>query len=308
MTLRQTNHQRTHHIRYTSLTSTIIRHGRTIRTQAQPLLSRPNGSSLPRPRPKLTRQDQPLLRLPYELHRNNFKTAQRNIEQSQARVEELIRAALKNVAANPRETEASIDAATARLKTLRAKLQSLDRTQQTLSRQADARLQHVEDLHAVQSLADAGYERWSRTRLDRLLVDYMARSGFVRSAKQLVEDKGLGDLVDVDEFEAVGRIVHSLRSEHRVDLAMAWCGENKQNLRKLQQNTFEYELRMQQYIEMVRTGEPDKLLEATLHARKHLTAEGQSKMAIQSAGLLAFDANTDTEPFSVSSTTCSCPS
>jgi hypothetical protein len=183
---------------------------------------------------KLTRQDQPLLRLPYELHRNNFKTAQRNIEQSQTKVEELIRAALRSVAANPRDAEASIDAATARLKTLRAKLQSLDKTQRTLVGQSDARLAHAEDLYAVQSLADAGYEKWSRTRLDRLLVDYMARSGFMRSAKQLVEDKGLEALVDVDEFEAVGRIVHSLRVDHRIDPAMAWCGENKQNLRKLQ--------------------------------------------------------------------------
>jgi macrophage erythroblast attacher len=128
----------------------------------------------------------------------------------------------------------------------------------------------------------------------------MARSNFVHSAKQLVEDKQLADLVDVDEFEAVGRIGHSLRSEHRVDLAMAWCGENKQNLRKLQGNTLEYELRMQQYIEMVRTGDPEKLLEAALHARKHLTAEGQSRNAIESAGLLAYDADTDTEPFAVS--------
>lgn len=187
----------------------------------------------PSPDAQTDRQDQPSLRLPYELHRNNFKAAQRNIEQSQTKVEELIRAALRNVTANPRDAEASIDAATARLKTLRAKLQSLDKTQRTLVGQSDARLAHAEDLYAVQSLTDAGYEKWSRTRLDRLLVDYMARNGFVRSAKQLIEDKGLRGLVDVDEFEAVGRIVHSLRVDHRVDLAMAWCGENKQNLRKL---------------------------------------------------------------------------
>ncbi len=50
---------------------------------------------------------------------------------------------------------------------------------------------------------------------------------------------------------------------------------------------------------MVRTGEPERIVEATLHARKHLTADGQTAMCIQSAALLAFDADTDAEPYSV---------
>lgn len=38
----------------------------------------------------------------------------------------------------------------------------------------------------------------------------------------------------------------------------------------MQQNNLEFELRLQQYIEMIRSRIPAKLLEATLHARKYL--------------------------------------
>jgi macrophage erythroblast attacher len=62
----------------------------------------------------------------------------------------------------------------------------------------------------------------------------MARKGFMQSAKQLVEENDLEALVDIDEFELVGKIERSLRYEKRVDLALSWCGENKQNLKKLQ--------------------------------------------------------------------------
>jgi macrophage erythroblast attacher len=88
-------------------------------------------------------------------------------------------------------------------------------------------------LFHIPTLADVKYEQWSKTRLDRLLVDYMLRNGYGQSAKELASEKKIEALVDVDEFEALARIEHSLRSEYRVDLALAWCGENKLNLKKM---------------------------------------------------------------------------
>lgn len=49
------------------------------------------------------------------------------------------------------------------------------------------------------------------------------------------------------------------------------------------QSDFEQDLRMQQYIELVRTGKPDKLLEAIAHAKKFLNSAG----AEYACGLLA---------------------
>lgn len=178
--------------------------------------------------------DQSLLRLPYELSRNNFKSAQRSIEQSQAKIDELIKTGSRNTNDNdPTKTIATLDQAVQRLQTLKRKLSALNDSQSSLVEQSEARIEHLEQLYQIPTLADVKYDLWSRTRLDRLLVDYMLRNGYFSSARDLATDKKIEALVDVDEFEAVAKIENSIREERRVDLAMAWCGENKLNLKKI---------------------------------------------------------------------------
>jgi macrophage erythroblast attacher len=60
-------------------------------------------------------------------------------------------------------------------------------------------------------------------------------------------------------------------------------------------------LRLQQYIEMIRTGDKGKLVEARAHARKYLTPfiETQSAEIHRAAGLLAFPKDTKAEPYKV---------
>lgn len=69
------------------------------------------------------------------------------------------------------------------------------------------------------------------------------------------------------------------------------------------QSDLEFELRLQQFIELVRTRQTAKLLEATAHARKYLTGHADAQHAIRAAGLLAFPPHTPFEPYKVS-----CPS
>lgn len=85
----------------------------------------------------------------------------------------------------------------------------------------------------MQSLEDVKYEDWSRTRLDRLLVDYLLRDGYKDSATALAREKGIEDLVDVDTFVQMGRIRESLNNGV-VTEALAWCQENKKELRKME--------------------------------------------------------------------------
>jgi macrophage erythroblast attacher len=84
----------------------------------------------------------------------------------------------------------------------------------------------------MHSLDDVKYEEWSRTRLDRLLVDYLLRYGYKESATALAREKNIQDLVDVDTFVQMNRIRESLKNG-RVTEALAWCNENKKELRKL---------------------------------------------------------------------------
>lgn len=244
--------------------------------------------------------DQPLLRLPHELARKNFKTVQRIVERERDHVipalKEAANASIFNTQ-TPDQTLAALDAMILRMQSLKRKMETLHEEEQKIQMQSRKRIQHLDSLHDIPSLADVKYDQWSRVRLDRLLVDHMLRSGYSESAKQLAKEKGIADLVDLDVFVQCQRIAESLRRGETKD-ALHWCGENKAALKKSQYN-LEFELRLQQYIEMIRSGDKSKLFEALVHAKKYLTpyAETQSMEIHRAAGLLAFPGDTKAEPY-----------
>ncbi|PGG98070.1 protein fyv10 [Polytolypa hystricis UAMH7299] len=241
--------------------------------------------------------DQPLLRLPHELARRNFKSVQRIVEREKDHIlpalKETANASLSGTQ-DPEQVLASLDAMLSRMQGLKRKMEVLQEEEKKVLTQSKKRIQHLEELYKIPSLADVKYDEWSRVRLDRLLVDHMLRSGYTQSAKQLAEDKGITDLVDVNVFVQCQRIADSLlRGETKE--ALQWCGENKAALKKLQ-NNLEFELRLQQYIEMVRAGEK---AEARQHAKKYLAQhnETQSAEIFHAAGLLVFLPTTHAEPY-----------
>ncbi|KAJ5661598.1 uncharacterized protein N7477_009214 [Penicillium maclennaniae] len=244
--------------------------------------------------------DQPLLRLPHELARRNFKTVQRSVEREKEYVipalKEAANASLSNTH-TPDQTLAALDAMISRMQGLKRKMQSLQEEEKKIHTQSRKRIQHLETLHKIPSLADVKYDQWSRVRLDRLLVDHMLRSGYSESAKQLAKDREIEDLVDLGVFTQCQRVVESLRRGETKE-ALQWCGENKAALKKSQHN-LEFELRLQQYIEMVRTKDIHKKVEAITHARKYLTlnAESQKDEVNQVAGLLVFTQDSRSEKY-----------
>lgn len=157
----------------------------------------------------------------------------------------------------------------------------------------------------MQSLDDVKYEVWSRTRLDRLLVDYMLRNGYIQSAMALAQEKQIEELVDIGTFMQMGKIRDSLRNG-RVNEVLAWCTENKKELRRMgvstkkpgmptistdrSQSKLEFMVRFQQYIELVRTRDQGKLQDAIVHAKKYLlpSKDLYPSEVKQAAGLLAF--------------------
>ncbi|PGH05960.1 protein FYV10 [Helicocarpus griseus UAMH5409] len=241
--------------------------------------------------------DQPLLRLPHELARRNFKSVQRIVE----RERDYLLPALKETAnaslsgtQDASQTLSSLDTMISRMQGLKRKMQTLQDEEKHILTQSRKRIQHLEDLYGIPSLADVKYEEWSRVRLNRLLVDHMLRCGYAESARQLAEEKGIEDLVDLGVFVQCQRIAEGLvRGEGKE--ALQWCGENKVGLKKLQSN-LEFELRLQQYIEMVRAG--DKA-EARAHAKKYLSphSETQATDIRRAAGLLVFPPDTEAEPY-----------
>jgi macrophage erythroblast attacher len=121
----------------------------------------------------------------------------------------------------------------ARMRGLKRKLNACSEEEMRLHQQSQSRIRHLGELYGMQSLDDVKYEEWSRTRLDRLLVDYLLRYGYKDSATALSKEKGIEDLVDVETFVQMSRIRESLRNG-RVTEALSWCTENKKELRRME--------------------------------------------------------------------------
>ncbi|KAL2866318.1 FYV10 family protein [Aspergillus lucknowensis] len=244
--------------------------------------------------------DQPLLKLPHELARRNLKSVQRIVE----REKEYVLPALKEAAnasmsneQTPDQTLATLDAIIFRMQGLKRKMEHLHQEEKKIYNQSKRRIQHLEQLYQIPNLTDVKYDQWSRVRLDRLVVDHMLRSGYTESAQQLAREKDIENLVDLNVFIQCQRIAESLRHGETKD-ALQWCSENKPALKKSQYN-LEFELRLQQYIEMIRAGDKTKVMEAMAHAKKYLSSyiDTQSAEILRAAGLLAFPPDTKAEPY-----------
>ncbi|KAI4095577.1 MAG: hypothetical protein LQ348_000263 [Seirophora lacunosa] len=241
--------------------------------------------------------DQPLLRLPAELSRKNFKLAALHVEHDR----KALLAALKTTAndslsgrTSASESLDSLDAMINRMRNLKRKMNGFHEEERTIRRQTRARLEHLHHLYRIPSLADVKYDDWSRLRLNRLLVDYLLRSGYGESAAALAKEKGIEDLVDLDIFMQCHKVEESLRGKSTQE-CLAWCSEHRELTRKTH-NTLEFELRLQQYIELRRRGQ---LTEARQHAHKYITSDSETNNPEihRAAGLLAYAPETKVEPY-----------
>ncbi|KAG4028261.1 hypothetical protein MFRU_023g00960 [Monilinia fructicola] len=239
--------------------------------------------------------DQPLLRLPLELLRKNFKVVHLNVEKESTSVKAALREtadASLNAKASPDDVLKNVDSMLARMRGLKRKLNACAEEETRLQQQSQARIKHLSSLYDMKSLDDVKYEEWSRTRLDRLLVDYLLRNGYEESAAALAKEKNINQLVDIETFVQMSKIRDSL-CNGKVAEALSWCSENKKELRKME-NNLEFMLRFQQYIELVRTQDQAKMVESIKHARKYLLPfeESYPKEVRQVSGLLAFPPGT----------------
>jgi len=232
--------------------------------------------------------EQPFARIPYEQFRKTFRTSQKHIERElgavQAATADLVKRA-KEGNCDAAEISRAIDGMIARAEGLKRKLSELH-TNTTVPIQSTIR-KRLEDLAMVESLSstdDPQFEPWAETRLDRWLVDWALRNGREETARKITEEKGIEKLVDIDLFADVRRVEEALNRKSCTE-ALAWCSDNKMGLRKMK-STLEFELRLQEYIELNRAG---RTVEAMAYANKHFTSwlETHHREIMQSMGLLA---------------------
>ncbi|KYK61453.1 negative regulation of gluconeogenesis [Drechmeria coniospora] len=235
--------------------------------------------------------DQPLLRLPNELLRKNFRSAHFTIEKDTTALKSLLKesaTAAVSGRASQQDVLKNIDAMISRMRGVKRKLTAYADEESRLHLQTAARIAHLDELYSIESVDDVKYEAWSRKRLDRLLADYLLRRGFNETATELAAEKRLQNLVDVDTFVSMSHIREALLAGS-VTEALAWCTENKKELRKME-SKLEFMLRFQQYIELIRAQSWPKVMEAIAHAKKHIVPYSSTYPVEvnQACGILAF--------------------
>jgi len=126
--------------------------------------------------------------------RKTFKQSQKHFEREQTVVMTSIKEAAKAATtgkATAEDSLRSLDSMISRMQGFKRKVEALHEEEEVLHGHERKRIAHLQDLYNVENLLDPGYDRWSRVRLDRLLVDFLLRSGFGETAAMLAEEKGI---------------------------------------------------------------------------------------------------------------------
>nr|GMC92762.1 macrophage erythroblast attacher [Ipomoea batatas] len=223
------------------------------------------------------------LRVPFEHYKKTIRSNHRIVEKE-------ISAVISGVG-DATDSDLSSDEAAQRLNSLVSRLQGLKRKLEESGRMENlqaqrcrARLDHLESMD-VENLSD-----WNRTRLKRILVDYMLRMSYYDTATKFAESRNIEDLVDIDVFLEAKKVIDALHNKE-VAPALAWCVDNKSRLKK-SKSKFEFQLRLQEFIEMVRA---ENMMRAITYARKYLAPWGSTHMKeLQRVmATLAFRSNTE---------------
>lgn len=71
-------------------------------------------------------------------------------------------------------------------------LEDIKKEEMLYTTRTKIRLDHLKNTSQVAPTDKEAFTRWSKLRLDRVLVDYMLRKGFNDTAKKMAEDSEIG--------------------------------------------------------------------------------------------------------------------
>ncbi|KAG7565750.1 CTLH C-terminal LisH motif [Arabidopsis suecica] len=210
-----------------------------------------------------------LLRVPFEHYKKTIRTNHRSFEKEVSTV--------VNGVGELADSDWSKDVTVSRLTSLVTRLQGLKRkleegsnVENLQAQRCRARIDHLDSVD-VENITE-----WNNTKLKRILVDYMLRMSYFETATKLSESSNILDLVDIDIFREAKKVIDALKNRE-VASALAWCADNKTRLKK-SKSKFEFQLRLQEFIELVRVDTAESYQKAIQYARKHLASWGATHM------------------------------
>ncbi|OVA18228.1 CTLH [Macleaya cordata] len=230
------------------------------------------------------------LKVPFEHFKKSMRANHRIVEKEMSTVISSVAEAANRDDMSKEEAVHHLTNLVSRLQGLKRKLEEGSKAENLQAQRCRARLNHLEAAEA-ENLSE-----WNNTRLRRILVDYMLRLSYYDTAVKLADCSNIQDLVDIDVFHEAKKVIDALQNRE-VAPALAWCADNKSKLKK-SKSKFEFQLRLQEFIELVRA---DNHLQAITYARKYLAPWGATHMKeLQRVmATLAFKSNTECPKYKV---------
>ncbi|ELU07028.1 hypothetical protein CAPTEDRAFT_123183 [Capitella teleta] len=233
--------------------------------------------------------EHPTLKVPYEILNKKFRAAQKNIDREVSHIQidanELESCLKKNAPLG--DVSRVLDGVVEKLTIMKRKAEESILDEVQAARVCKRRIEHLKD---YETLSPTAANQWQKKRLDRMLVEYFLRAGYYSSAIKLANQSNIEDLINIELF-LVAKEVEDTLAKGDTSKCLAWFHDNKSKLRKMQ-STLEFNLREQEFIELVRA---NRRLDAVKHARKYFVDLNDNQLCgVQKAmGLLAYPVNTE---------------
>ncbi|KAJ0405390.1 hypothetical protein P43SY_000269 [Pythium insidiosum] len=213
----------------------------------------------------------PLLRVPFEKANKSFRLFHKQLTRDVAAVQRQITTMRQE---QPAAQHAAVAETIARLEAIADEIRRVQMQSKTFlaeqQREVEACVSRVQFAATSTSHSDEEAPKQKQSKRAqheaRLVADYLLCRGYVDSSRLVQEKKGVGFLVDHEMHVEHQSILTDLHA-HNLCTAIAWCAENGSRLRRMQ-SRLEFQLRLQEFIELVRS---DKKLEAIQYAQAHLT-------------------------------------
>ncbi|KAG4127466.1 hypothetical protein ERO13_D10G217000v2 [Gossypium hirsutum] len=230
------------------------------------------------------------LRVPFEHYKKTIRANHRTAEKEVSAVISSVADIADSNEISKDDAVLSLTSLVSRLQGLKRKLEEGSRTENLQLQNCRARLDHLESVDA-ENLSE-----WNNVRFERILVDYMLRMSYYDTARKLAESSKIEELVDLEVFQEAKKVVDALKNQE-VGPALAWCAENKSRLKK-SKSKFEFQLRLQEFIELVRA---ENYMRAILYARRYLAPWGATHLKELQLVMttLAFRSNTECTKYKV---------
>ncbi|KAF7729140.1 GID complex subunit containing RING finger motif [Apophysomyces ossiformis] len=241
--------------------------------------------------------EQPLVKVPYEQLRKSFRFAYKFVEKELHKLNEKLEKCIESAVdghLNPGKAQRLLEELLKQVEAMSRKLADIRNEEALHIKRLKTRLSHLDEITNITSPKMPKFEQWSKTRLSRVIVDYLLRQGFLETAKQVAAENNVQDMVDMQLFVQSEKVEEALRNRSCKE-CLQWCSDNRSGLKKLK-STLEFNLRLQEYIELARES---KGMEAIAYAKKYLVPweETEQKKIMQAMGMLPFPSNTLCQPY-----------